>query len=492
LWRHVFNVPVQRDGTHVIFEHLALAFSARPPGANRRSGDDMSEPRALVEHFFRHEFGRLGAVLTRSLGVRRLDLVDDVVQAALVQALETWSRRGVPEDPAGWLYRTARNLAIDALRREQVLARALPRLVEDAEPELPALEAHFADEIGDEPLRLLFVCCHEEVPAESRVALALRTLCGFSTAEIARALLTTDANVQKRIERARDRLRELDVDFDTPAAAQLRARLDAVLAVIYLLFSQGCHVTHGDMPIRRDLCAEARRLARMLAAHPVGDVPSLHALLALMCFHAARFDARVARDGAIVLLEEQDRSAWNWSDVREGMAWLAKSTAGDDWNWSDVREGMAWLAKSTAGDELTRYHVEAGIAWEHCRAPTFADTDWRRIVDLYDTLGRIAPSPLHSLNRAVAEAYLHGPQAGLDRLSAVHPECVPAGYPGWHTVIGELQFRLGRHSAAERAWREALRLTTARADREFLCRRLAACRPDGGEPSARRKDEPNE
>ncbi len=178
----------------------------------------MKEPRALVEHFFRHEFGRLVAVLTRSLGVRRLDLVEDVVQAALVQALETWSRRGVPEDPAGWLYRTARNLALDAWRREQTHARALPHLAEEAERETPPPEAHFADEIGDEPLRLLFVCCHEAVPAQSRVAFALRTLCGFSTAEIARGLLTTEANVQKRIERARDRLRDLDVAFEAPAA----------------------------------------------------------------------------------------------------------------------------------------------------------------------------------------------------------------------------------------------------------------------------------
>jgi RNA polymerase sigma-70 factor (ECF subfamily) len=433
----------------------------------------MSEPRTLVEHFFRHESGRLCAVLTRSLGVRRLDLVEDVVQAALMQALETWSRRGVPEDPAGWLYRTARNLAIDALRRERVHARALPHVAQDEEaagsgdprraraalgaglPTQPP-EAHFGDEIGDEPLRLLFVCCHEDVPDESRVALALKTLCGFSTAEIARALLTTDANIQKRIERARDRLRELDVDFDTPAAAQLGARLEAVLAVIYLLFSQGCHVTHGDMPIRRDLCDEARRLARMLATHPAGDVPAVHALLALMCFHGARFDARVDPNGAIVLLAEQDRSAWNWNDVHEG---------------------MTWLAKSAGGDNLTRYHVEAGIAWEHCRAPTFADTDWRRIAELYDTLDRIAPSPLHTLNRAVAEAYLHGPQAGLDRLVALPPESVPARYPGWHAVIGELHFRLGQYSDAERAWREALRLTTARADRDFLHRRLAACRP---------------
>jgi RNA polymerase sigma factor (sigma-70 family) len=423
----------------------------------------MSEPRALVEHFFRHEFGRVCSLLTRSLGMRRLDLVDDVVQAALVQALETWSRRGVPEDPSGWLYRTARNLAIDALRRERTHARSLTRIAEDDERESSPLEAHFADEIGDELLRLLFVCCHETIPAESRVALALRTLCGFSTAEIARALLTTEAGVQKRIQRARGRLRELDVDFDTPAAGLLRARLDAVLTVVYLLFSQGCHVTHGDMPIRRDLCDEARRLARMLAEHPVGDVPEVHALLALICFHRARFDSRVALDGSIVLLEEQDRSAWNWNDVREG---------------------MAWLARSAAGDELTRYHVEAAIAWEHCRAPNFAVTDWPRMAHLYDTLDRIAPSPLNSLNRAVVEAYLRGPQAGLERLAAVLPKDVPSRYPGWHTVIGELNFRLGRRSEAERAWMEALRLTAARADREFLSRRLDAVhRPDRGEPA---------
>jgi RNA polymerase sigma factor (sigma-70 family) len=414
----------------------------------------MSEPRELVEHFFRHEFGRLVAVLTRSLGVRRLDLIEDVVQAALVQALETWSRRGVPEDPAGWLYRTARNLAIDALRRERIHVQALPRLAEDGERESSPLEAHFADEIGDEPLRLLFICCHEAVPAESRVAFALRTLCGFSTAEIARGLLTTEANVQKRIERARDRHRELDVQFEEPAAPELRARLDVVLSVIYLLFSQGCHATHADVPIRRDLCDEARRLARMLAAQSVGAVPAVHALLALMCFHAARFDARVASDGAIVLLEEQDRGAWNWSEVREG---------------------MEWLARSAAGEELTRYHVEAGIAWEHCRAPTFADTDWRRIAAGYDTLDRIAPSPIHALNRAVAEAQLHGPQAGLDRLAAVPPESVPDRYPGWHAVIGELHFRLGQYAAAGRAWREALRWTNASADQEFLRRRLADC-----------------
>src|SRR6185437_12774643 len=415
----------------------------------------MSEPRALVEHFFRHEFGRLGAVLTRSLGVRRLDLIEDVVQAALAQALETWARRGVPDDPTGWLFRTARNLAIDALRREQTYSRALPQVANETMQEVAPPEAQFADEIGDEPLRLLFVCCHEDVPVESRVAFALRTLCGFSTAEVARSLLTTEANVQKRIQRARERLQSLEVDLDAPVADQLGGRLDAVLAVIYLLFSQGCHATHADVPIRRDLCDEARRLARMLASHPVGDVAAVHALLALMCFHAARFDARIALDGGVVLIDQQDRSAWNWGDVREG---------------------MQWLARSAAGGELTRYHIEAGIAWEHCRAATFANTDWARIAELYDVLDRIAPSRVHALNRAVAEAHLRGPQAALDRLAAISQEDVPPRYPGWHAVTGEFEFRLGRHHAAMRAWEEALRLASAATDRNFLSRRIDECR----------------
>ena len=174
-----------------------------------------------------------------------------------------------------------------------------------------------------------------------------------------------------------------------------------------------------------------------------------------MCFHAARFDSRVTLHGGIVLFEQQDRSTWNWADVREG---------------------MAWLGKSTEGDELTRYHVEAGIAWEHCRGETFADTDWSRIAELYDALDRIAPSPIHAINRAVAEAYRHGPRAGLDRLAAVAPKNIPARYPGWHAVLGEFHFRIGQYTAAEHAWGEALRLTSASPDQKFLHRRLAECR----------------
>ncbi|MBY0397734.1 MAG: sigma-70 family RNA polymerase sigma factor, partial [Thermoleophilia bacterium] len=370
---------------------------------------DEPEPRALVEHFFRHESGRLVALLTRSLGVGRLDLVEDVVQASLLQALQTWSRRGIPDDPAAWLYRAARNRAIDALRRSRVHAETLPKLAAGQGDEAPEADpALFPDEIGDEPLRLLFLCCHEAVPVESRVALALRTVCGFSTPEVARALLTTEANAQKRIARAKERLRDEPGAWEAPGLAPLRGRLDAVLAVIYLLFNEGYHATDADEPIRRDLCDEARRLALMLAHHPVGDDPRVFALLALIGFHAARFDARRTPAGALVLLDAQDRSAWDWALIRDA---------------------MGWMTRSARGDAVSRYHIEAAIAWEHARAPRFEETDWPRIAALYEALGRVAPSPLQILNLAIAEAHRDGPRAGLERLERVDPATIPADYP---------------------------------------------------------------
>jgi RNA polymerase sigma factor (sigma-70 family) len=418
--------------------------------------DVVIETRDLVEHFFRHESGRLVALLTRSLGVRRLDLVEDVVQASLMQALEVWARQGIPADPAAWLYRTARNRAVDTLRRERTHARILPRVAEGHDFEEQALaEPTFVEEIGDEPLRLLFLCCHESVPIESRIALALRTVCGFSTAEIARGLLTTEANVQKRIVRAKERLRDEPGSWESPGLAPLRGRLDAVNSVIYLLFNEGYSASEADEPIRRDLCDEARRLARMLAEHPVGDDQSVFALLALISFHAARFDARISMAGTVVLLDEQDRTTWDWALIREA---------------------MAWMARSASGETLSRYHVEAGIAWEHCRARSFAETDWDQIIRLYATLERIAPSPIHVLNRAVAEAYRNGPHAGLARLATVPHDQIPSRYPGWPAVVAELHFRAGDLDRAEQAWSEALALTHSRVDQDFIRGRLANCR----------------
>ena len=414
----------------------------------------MNEPNALVEHFFRHESGRLVGLLTRSLGVARLDLIEDVVQNSLMQALQTWGRHGVPDDPAGWLYQTARNHAIDSLRRERTGNRVLADVANLQGPKAPADDDPvFLDEIGDEPLRLLFLCCHEAVPIESRLALALRTVSGFSTPEIARALLTTEANVQKRIVRAKSRLREEPDAAEAPSLDKLRDRSTAVATVIYLLFSEGYNASHAEVPIRRDLCDEALRLARMLANHAAGSSPEVFALLALLSFHSARFDARISTSGEIILLDDQDRTSWNWPLIRDG---------------------MQWMARSASGERLTRYHIEAAVSWEHCRASTFSETDWKRIIELYESLEHVAPSPMNLLNLAVAEAHLNGPQAGLAYLARV--DHVPDRYPAWKAVEGELHFRNGDFLAAEEAFESALKLGPAPGDLALIRRRLECCR----------------
>jgi RNA polymerase sigma factor (sigma-70 family) len=402
---------------------------------------------ALVEHFFRHEYGRLVAHLARAIGVARLELVEDVVQIALLRALQSWSLRGVPDDPAGWLYRVARNAATDALRRERKQA-------EFGERDLPAEPTTRSDEaIADDQLRLLFACCHPVLPIESQVALALKTLCGFSTNEIASGLLTTEANAQKRLARAKERLREIDFDPSVVPPDQLADRLEAVRTVIYLLFNEGYHSTQGDTLIRRDVCDEAIRLGRLLASDSTTGTPTTFALLSLMLLNAARFEARIAGGGQM-LLEDQDRTKWN-------PALLA--------------EGFDCFARSGSGDELSRYHLEAGIVSKHAAATSFATTDWTAIVRFYDLLLRIAPSPLHSLNRAVAVAERDGPAAGIAELNAIPPASIPEGYYLWPAVVGELHRRAGDVTNAREHLARAYRLAKSPAERELIMRRLKTC-----------------
>ncbi len=402
-----------------------------------------------VEHFFRREYGRLVALLTRRLGSARLELVEDAVQSALVRAMQAWPRSGAPNDPAGWLYRVARNAATDSLRRDAAFADKLPALAPpDGVIELP--DDHL---IGDEQLRMLFTCCHPELPDESRLALALKVVCGFGVAEIARALLTTTASVQKRLTRAKNKLAEVGFNADEVPDAELPARRESVHSVLYLLFNEGYHSSAEADLIRRDLCAEAIRLAEALATHPTLGSPASEALLALMRMHAARFDARQSAAGELLVLAEQDRSKWD----REM-----------------IRTAFFWLERSARGDELSRYHLEAAILAEHCRAETFAETDWDRIISLYDLLGARESHWLHALNRAVAVAERDGPVAGLVALSAV----APAGdirYSHWHAVRGELLLRSGDPSAARAAFAAARDSAATAAERDFLGGRIARC-----------------
>jgi RNA polymerase sigma-70 factor (ECF subfamily) len=409
----------------------------------------MSSP--LVEHYFRHEYGRLVAALTRHLGVRRLDLVEDVVQAALLRAMQTWSRRGVPADPAGWLFAVARHAALDALRRDKTWQAVHDRL--PAEETSPSPEPHFPAEIADDQLRMLFVCCHEAVPAESQIALALKTLCGFNAAEIARGLLTTEANIRKRLTRAKEQLRAIALDPGTLAEPDIQSRLEAVHTILYLLFNEGYNSSQPDELIRLDLCQEAVRLGLLLAEHPLTATPVSKALLALMLLHAARFDARLNHQGELLLLEEQDRTKW---DLRI------------------IHEGLIWLGRSGEGNMLSRYHLEAAIAAEHCIAPTFAETNWPRIVAFYEKLYELAPTPVHALNRAIAVAHVHGPQAGLASLLPQENDSL-RGYQYWHASLGELHRRLGQTDQARQHFTSALRLTTSQAERDLLLKRLVQC-----------------
>jgi RNA polymerase sigma factor (sigma-70 family) len=315
---------------------------------------DPASPSGLVEHYFRHEYGRLVALLVRRVGLRHLETVEDAVQTSLLAALTAWVTSGIPHDSGAWLYRVAHNHLLGVLRKDHGHQSILDAAADeggdsDEHPISPA----FAGEVRDELLRMLFVCCDEKIPQDSRLVLALKTLCGFSTGEIALRLFTSEANVHKRLARARDRLRESDVDTQTPPLESLRSRLPSVHAVIYLLFNEGYLSTNAEHAIRAELCDEAIRLGTLLANHAVGAAPPTFALLALMHLHAARLASRQDATGGLLLLEEQDRSRW---DVEH------------------LQQGAIWLERAGHGDTFTRFHAEAGVAAEHCFAPSFAET----------------------------------------------------------------------------------------------------------------------
>jgi RNA polymerase sigma-70 factor (ECF subfamily) len=408
----------------------------------------------LGDHFFRHEYGRLVAILSRRVGVQHLETVEDAVQFALQMALETWPKEAIPENPSAWLFRVAHHRFVGELRRRArhaALGEQHGRGVEEAIDEAPS--AFLAGDVRDDLLRMLFVCCDDSIPIESQLVLALKTLCGFDVREIAERLFVTEANVYKRLGRARSRLGEVGLELQDLRPDQLASRLPAVQAILYLLFTEGYLSSHADGAIRRELCDEATRLALVLAEHPVSATPETFALLALMHLHGARVTARQDASGGLLLLEEQDRSLWNQTEIREG---------------------MSWLARSAEGDVFSRYHAEAGIAAEHCLAPSFAETRWDRIVECYALLERLAPSPLHTLNRAVATAEWRGPAEGLALLEGLEPPTWLVGSYLWSAVLADLHRRCGHTEFAQRYRKAALEAAPSEGIRRTLERRLKA------------------
>ncbi len=389
----------------------------------------------LPEHWFRRELGRLVSVLSRRFGFHRLELCEDAAQTALLHATQSWAA-GLPDEPGAWLYRVAHNYVLDELRREKRDDRYLAEVrVDDAQ-----------QEVQNDVLRLLFVCADPAIPPESQLVLALKTLCGFSTGEIALRLFQSEDAVHKRLQRARARLRAHAEVVSIDAA-----RVDGVLHMLYLLFNEGYSSAQPDRVIRRELCDEALRLALMLRDDPAGARPETDALVALMCLHAARFDARVDGLGGLLLLAEQDRSRWDQELIRRG---------------------LEHLGRSARGETLSRYHVEAAMAAEHGLAPSYEETSWREIVRLYELLEHIAPSPLNVLNRAIALAEWKGPGAGLAAIAAIDAPSWLTDYYLWDATLGELHRRRGDRQRALEHTRRALGAAPTNAEKALLERRL--------------------
>jgi RNA polymerase sigma-70 factor (ECF subfamily) len=409
----------------------------------------------LVEHFFRHEAGRLVAVLTRFFGWRNFDLVEEMVQATLLDALQAWSVQGVPKNPSGWIHRVAKNKILDELRRSEIGRRVTREWAARRPGQDAGIDELFFDaEIEDSQLRMIFACCHPRLARENQIALTLKALGGFGNAEIARALLVTEETVKKRLQRATRDLIDQQVALDPPAADELASRLDVVHQVLYLIFNEGYCSSRGETAVRADLCEEGARLCHLLCAHRQLSTPATRALLALMLFHAARLDARLDDRGCLLLMEDQDRSRW---DRRL------------------IQRASQFLDESAEGTAVSPYHLEAGIAWLHCTAPSYADTDWPAILRLYDALLMLDRSPVYLLNRAIVVAAIDGPRAGL---RALHDAGLDAALGRYHLLDatrGELHRRAGDLGAARRYLEAARQKTDSPHDREVIERRLARC-----------------
>jgi RNA polymerase sigma-70 factor (ECF subfamily) len=394
----------------------------------------MSAPE-LPEHWFRRELGRLVSILSRRFGVHRMELCEDAAQTALLQATRSWASE-LPDNPASWLYRVAHNYVLDELRREKRDQRYLAEVRAD----------YAQQEVHDDVLRLLFVCADPAIPPESQLVLALKTLCGFSTEEIALRLFQSVDAVHKRLQRARSRLRE-----DAEVQSVDPERVQGVLHMIYLLFNEGYSSAQPDRLIRRELCDEALRLALMLKEEPAGAHSETEALVALMCFHMARFDARVDGRGGLLLLEEQDRSLWDRALVQRG---------------------LEHLLRSARGVTVSRYHAEAGVAAEHCLAPSYAETNWEEIVRLYEVLERVAPSPLNVLNRAIALAEWRGPHVALAELESFEAPSWLLHYYLWDATLGDLHRRCGNRDRALMHTKRALEAAPTNPEKALLDARL--------------------
>jgi RNA polymerase sigma factor (sigma-70 family) len=411
--------------------------------------------KSTIDHLFRYESGKMVSVLSRLLGLQNLETAHDIVQDTLLQAMSTWSYNGIPEKPSAWLYRVAKNKAIDFLRREKKFKEISPQYSYLLQSEYGLASTvnnlFLENEIQDSQLRMMFACTHPAIAQESQVAITLKTLCGLSVHEIAKAFLTNEETINKRIYRAKEKIRAEKIELNVPQGDELPARLDTVLKSLYLLFSEGYSSSHPDKVIREDLCEEAMRLTFLLANHTITNRPRTNALLSLMCFQASRLQARLDDKGNIILLKFQDRSKWHKQLIAKG---------------------VTYLEVAAENSEISSYHIEAAIASLHASADSFEHTDWKSIYDLYEALYQLQPAPIVALNKAIASAYAIGKQTALSQLLQIKGL---ENYYLYHTSIGEIYFELHQKRKAKEFYEKALHLTNSRPEQQLLMNKIGNC-----------------
>jgi RNA polymerase sigma factor (sigma-70 family) len=411
----------------------------------------------LSEDLFRHEAGKMVAVLAKIFGTENLDLAEDVVQDTFISAMQVWALKGLPENPSAWLFQAAKNKAIDVLRKNK-----FSRLIDFSDPERILLQSEYTlttaleklwrqEEIQDDLLRMMFACCHPEISEENQITLILKTLCGFSTGEIAKAFLTAEDTVSKRLYRTKNFFREKKIKPQFPDAGQLRSRTEAVLRTIYLIFNEGYNATHTNELIRKDLLHQAMYLCKLLADNKNTALPEVYAAMALMCFHCARINSRIDEQGEIILLAQQDRSKWN----RQLIA------AGND-----------FLNKAAFGDKISSYHVEAAIAYEHCTAATFQQTNWRNILSYYDLLTAIHPNSVVMLHRLTVVYKVSGATKTLEEIeNAVYKTEWEKNYL-YYALLGEVYASIAPDKSKE-YYEMSYNLTQSEAEKKLLLKKIA-------------------
>jgi len=416
------------------------------------SSNDITQ---LIDHLFRHESGKMISVLSKLLGLQNLETAQDIVQDSLLQAMNTWSFKGIPDNPSAWLYRVAKNKAIDFLRREKKFKEVSPQYTYLLQSEytlaLTVNNLFLENEIQDSQLRMMFACCHPSIQEDSQIALTLKTLCGLSVNEISKAFLTTEETISKRIYRAKEKIKTEKIELNVPAGEEMIPRLDIVLKSLYLLFNEGYNSSHTDQLIREDLCAEAMRLCFLLTENKVTSYPRAKALLALMCFQASRLNTRLDNKGNIILLKHQDRKKWSRALIQRG---------------------FDYLDAAAEPFEISSYNIEAAIASLHAASPSFEQTDWRSIYHLYEMLYQLQPNPIVAMNKAIASAYAINKQNALNELQQIKGL---EHHHLYYASIGEIYFELENKAEAKKFFEKALKLTSSGHEQQLLINKISNC-----------------